>query len=115
MPGCHWQFGEGRVDFPQKPKGDDTCGEGEAIRAGQSCLWVTEPAGALCPPRASGRGWESIVLPSKEEKLLVLPIDIKLLGGSKVLMKAAALELPGTDPITGEMLGVNEEGQFCFQ
>lgn len=30
-------------------------------------------------------------------------------------MKAAALELPGTDPITGERLGVNEEGQFCFQ
>lgn len=80
VPRCHWQFGEGREDLPQKPKGDDTWGEGEAIRAGQSCLWVTEPTGALCPRRASGRGWESTVLPSKEEKLLVLPIDLKLPG-----------------------------------
>lgn len=78
VPGCHWQLGEGRVDFPQKPKGDDTWGQAEAIRAGQSCLWV--PAGALCPPRVSGRGWESNVLPSKEENLLVLPIDLKLPG-----------------------------------
>lgn len=30
-------------------------------------------------------------------------------------MKAAALELPGADPITREMLGANGEGQFCFQ
>lgn len=80
VPGCHWQLGEGRVDFPQKPEGDDTWGEGEAIRAGQSWLWVTEPAGALCPPGAPGRSWESIVLPSKEEKPLVLPIDLKLPG-----------------------------------
>ena len=67
LPGRHWEIGEGRVDFPQEPKGDDTWGEGEAVRAGQSRLPVPEPAGALCPPGAalasgaSGRGWESLV------------------------------------------------------
>lgn len=36
VPRCHRQTGEGRVDLPQEPKGDDTWGEGEAVRAGQS-------------------------------------------------------------------------------
>lgn len=65
LPSRHRQIGEDRVDFPQEPKGDDTWGEGETIRAGQSQLPVQEPARVLCLPGAalasgaSGRGWES--------------------------------------------------------
>lgn len=49
LPGLHRQIGEGSVDFPQEPKGDDTWGEGEAMRAGQSCClpgacWSALPA-----------------------------------------------------------------------
>lgn len=82
--GCHRQFGEGRVDFPQEPKGDDIWGEGEAVRAGQSRLPVQEPAESSALPawsiwERSGEPRPCPVTSSapEEEKPLVLPAGLR--------------------------------------
>lgn len=88
LPGLHRQIGEGSVDFPQEPKGDDTWGEGEAVRAGQSCCLPGACRSAL-PAWIHGGKWSiwqrlgerSPCLATspapEEEKPLILPSGLK--------------------------------------
>jgi len=107
--GRHRQMGEGRVDFPQEPEGEDTCGEGEAVRAGQSPLPGQEPVGGLCLlPRRQAEHWAES-----------LPGHVPGTAGGKPLVFPAGLQPTGVLRVLGELLSwscpvpISLDGQ-CF-